>query len=54
MKNSVNIILEKSNDDYLHGFKDDDTGEVVKGYVEICEEILDKFPDPTGDCAISW
>ena len=46
-ENSVNIILEKSYDDYLHGFKDDDTGEVVKGYVEICEEILDKFPDPT-------
>ena len=46
-ENSVNIILEKSYDDYLHGFKDDDTGEVVKGYIEICEEILDKFPDPT-------
>lgn len=46
-ENSVNIILEKSYEDYIHGFKDDETGKVVKGYVDICNEIINKFPEPT-------
>ncbi|MDO5716055.1 MAG: type I restriction endonuclease subunit R, partial [Tissierellia bacterium] len=45
--NSVNIILEKSFDEYMHGFTNEDTGEQVKGYVEVCEELLEKFPEPT-------
>jgi type I restriction enzyme R subunit len=46
-ENSVNIILEKSYEEYMHGFTDNETGTVVEGYLEICEEILEKFSDPT-------
>lgn len=46
-ENSVNIILEKSYDDYMHGFTDEETGKITKGYLNICEEIVAKFPDPT-------
>ncbi|KGF08624.1 DEAD/DEAH box helicase [Clostridiales bacterium S5-A14a] len=46
-ENSVNIILEKSYEDYINGFKDEETGKVVKGYVDICNEIINKFPEPT-------
>lgn len=46
-ENSLNVILERSYDDYMHGFVDDETGRVVKGYKEICNELLEKFSDPT-------
>ena len=46
-ENSVNIILEKSYEEYIHGFKDEETGKVIKGYVDICNEIISKFPEPT-------
>ena len=46
-KNSINIILEKSYEEYIHGFKDEDTGKMIKGYQDICEELISKFPDPT-------
>lgn len=46
-ENSVNIILEKSYEEYIHGFKDEETGTVVKGYTDICNEIISKFPEPT-------
>lgn len=45
-KNSVNIILEKSYDEYINGFRDDDTGKSIRGYKEICEELINKFPEP--------
>ena len=46
-ENSVNIILEKSYEEYIHGFKDEETGTVIKGYTDICNEIISKFPEPT-------
>lgn len=46
-ENSVNIILEKSYDEYMNGFKDEESGKITKGYIEICEELIIKFPDPT-------
>lgn len=46
-ENSVNVILEKSYDEYIHGFTDEETGKKFKGYKDICEEIIAKFPDPT-------
>ena len=46
-ENSVNIILEKSYDEYMKGFKDEESGKITKGYIEICEELINKFPDPT-------
>ena len=45
-ENSVNIILEKSYEEYIHGFTDEETGAVIKGYIEICNELTTKFPDP--------
>lgn len=45
-ENSVNVILEKSYDEYIHGFTDEETGKKFKGYIDICEEIIAKFPDP--------
>lgn len=46
-ENSVNIILEKSYEKYINGFKDQETGKTIKGYTEICNEIINKFPEPT-------
>lgn len=46
-ENSVNVILERSYDDYINGFCDEESGKRIKGYTEICNEILAKFPDPT-------
>lgn len=44
---SVNIILEKSYAEYMNGFMDAETGKAVKGYKDICTEMLSKFPEPT-------
>lgn len=44
--NKVDIILEKSFDEYMEGFTDELTGVSVKGYVSVCKEILEKFPNP--------
>ena len=46
-ENSVNIILEKSYEEYMEGFTDEETGKVTRGYKDICNEIVAKFPDPT-------
>ena len=46
-ENSVKIILEKSYDEYIYGFTDEVTGKTTKGYLEVCKEIITKFPDPT-------
>ena len=46
-ENSVNIILEKSYEEYMEGFTDEETGKVTRGYKDICNEIIAKFPDPT-------
>ena len=45
-ENSVNVILEKSYNDYINGFKDEETGKSVKGYIDLCNEIVKKFPKP--------
>lgn len=46
-ENSVNIILEKSFKEYINGFKDEDSGKIIKGYEEISKNLLEKFPNPT-------
>ena len=46
-ENSINVIIERSYNDYINGFTDEDTGVVFKGYKVLCEEIIEKFPDPT-------
>ncbi|AWX69651.1 type I restriction endonuclease subunit R [[Mycoplasma] anseris] len=46
-KNSLNVILEKSYQDYMNGFKDEATGEFNEGYKSVCNKLLTNFPDPT-------
>ena len=45
-ENSVNVILEKSYDEYINGFTEEETGKSMKGYVDLCNEIVEKFPNP--------
>jgi len=41
-----NVVLEKSYKEYLEGFKDIATGEARRGYIEIVNELNEKFPNP--------
>ena len=43
--NTRNIVLEKSYKEYMEGFKDIATGEARRGYIEIVNELNEKFPD---------
>ncbi len=44
--NKLEIILEKSFSEYMDGFVDQVTGIEVKGYTTVCQEILERFPNP--------
>lgn len=46
-ENSVNIILERSYDEYMYGFTDEESERTTRGYIDICNEIVSKFPVPT-------
>ncbi len=46
-KNTKNVVLEKSYDEYMQGFADSETGEARRGFEEIARELEEKFPDPT-------
>jgi len=41
-----NVVLEKSYKEYLDGFTDIATGNARRGYVEVVEELKEKFPNP--------
>lgn len=41
-----NVVLEKSYKEYLEGFTDLATGKARRGYVEVVQELNEKFPDP--------
>ncbi|MCL4113193.1 UNVERIFIED_CONTAM: hypothetical protein GTU68_002843 [Idotea baltica] len=41
-----NVVLEKSYKEYLDGFKDIATGKARRGYIEVVEELNEKFPNP--------
>ncbi len=40
-----NVVLEKSFKEYMDGFKDKETGDANRGYVEIVKELNERFPD---------
>lgn len=44
-ENTANVVLEKSYQEYLEGFRDLVSGEARRGYIEIVKELGDKFPD---------
>jgi len=45
-KNTKNVVLEKSYEEYLNGFTDIATGEARRGYVDIVKELKERFPQP--------
>lgn len=45
-KNTKNVVLEKSYDEYLNGFQDEATGTARKGFIEILRELDARFPNP--------
>lgn len=45
-KNTKNVVLEKSYQEYLEGFEDIATGEAKRGYVEVVKELNEKFSNP--------
>ncbi|AQT44824.1 type I restriction enzyme, R subunit [Bartonella apihabitans] len=46
-KNTKNVVLEKSYDEYMDGYTDATTGEAYRGYLDVVEELRTRFPDPT-------
>lgn len=45
-KNTKNVLLEKSYEEYLKGFTDIATGEARKGYIDIVKDLKEQFPQP--------
>ena len=45
-KNTKNVILEKSYQEYMQGFKDAATGEARRGFIDVVKELEQRFPDP--------
>ena len=45
-KNTKNVVLEKSYEEYLKGFTDIATGDTRKGYIDIVKELKEQFPQP--------
>ncbi|MGJ1367113.1 type I restriction endonuclease subunit R [Sphingobacterium spiritivorum] len=44
--NTKNVVLEKSYKEYLEGFTDIATGEARRGYIDVVNELNEKFPNP--------
>jgi len=44
--NTKNVVLEKSYKEYMEGFTDITTGEARRGYMEVVEELQQRFPSP--------
>ena len=45
-KNTKNVVLEKSYQEYMEGFTDAATGEARRGFVGVVKELETRFPDP--------
>jgi type I restriction enzyme R subunit len=45
-KNTKNVVLEKSYKEYLEGFTDIATGEARRGFMDVVQELNEKFPRP--------
>ncbi|MGV0928387.1 type I restriction endonuclease subunit R [Empedobacter sp. ULE_I145] len=44
--NTKNVVLEKSYKEYLEGFTDISTGDARRGFIEVVNELNEKFPNP--------
>ncbi|WHI53108.1 type I restriction endonuclease subunit R [Microbulbifer sp. MLAF003] len=47
-KNTKNIVLEKSYQEYMEGFTDVVTGEARRGFMDVVCELEQRFPGPSG------
>lgn len=45
-KNTKNVVLEKSYQEYMAGFTDVVTGQARRGFMEVVSELEQRFPDP--------
>ncbi|MCK6422462.1 MAG: type I restriction endonuclease subunit R [Aquabacterium sp.] len=45
-KNTKNVVLEKSYQEYMEGFTDAATGEARRGFKDVVQELVARFPDP--------
>jgi len=45
-KNTKNVVLEKSYEEYMQGFSDVSTGEARRGFTDVVKELEQKFPNP--------
>ena len=45
-KNTKNVVLEKSYKEYMEGFTDVVTGEARRGFVDVVNELEQRFPKP--------
>ncbi|MCP5351560.1 MAG: type I restriction endonuclease subunit R, partial [Oceanospirillaceae bacterium] len=45
-KNTKNVVLEKSYNEYMQGFTDIATGEARRGFMAVVSELEQRFPDP--------
>ncbi|PAO08844.1 DEAD/DEAH box helicase [Enterobacter roggenkampii] len=46
-KNTKNVVLEKSYEEYMEGFTDVVTGEARRGFVDVVRELEQRFPVPS-------
>jgi type I restriction enzyme R subunit len=45
-KNTKNVVLEKSYKEYLEGFTDIATGQARRGFMDVVQDLNEKFPNP--------
>ncbi|WP_137008796.1 type I restriction endonuclease subunit R [Aquitalea aquatilis] len=45
-KNTKNVVLEKSYQEYMEGFTDIASGEARRGFIEVVQELEARFPNP--------
>lgn len=45
-KNTKNVVLEKSYKEYMEGFSDAATGEARRGFIDVVNELEQRFPNP--------
>lgn len=45
-KNTKNVVLEKSYQEYMEGFTDVITGKAKRGFMEVVSDLEQNFPDP--------
>lgn len=43
---TAEVLLERPYNEYMNGFKDDETDEARRGYLEVVRELKETFPEP--------